>query len=140
MYEVRCISRRYNGVLAAFIVSECDVIFRTNHEPEAGLGDVAVVDIAMTQQVVAFNIQGVGVGIPTEAGIDDGVGMIGLHLTTGIGIGAHAVLIAIAEGQVEFREEMGLQLGGQLVAQILQRILRLQVVGHVLRLVQMTIG
>ena len=101
------------------------MIFRTNHEPEARLGDVAVVNVAMTQQVVTFYIYRIGIGIPTETAIDDGVGMIGLHLSIGIGIGAHAVLIAIAEREVEPTEQAGLQLGGQLMAQILECILRL---------------
>ena len=62
------------------------------HEPDAGLGHVAIVHIVVVEQVVGLGIERVTLGLPRQTGINDRVGVVVLYLSAGVGIGAHAVL------------------------------------------------
>ena len=64
--------------------------------PATRLGYIAVIYIVMTCQIVAFHINRIGVLVPSQTGINDGVGMIVFYLAINGGVLSHAVLPSIA--------------------------------------------
>ena len=99
-------------VAAAFVVFYClslDTVelvslksdASTGNDPCSGLRNVAVVNIAVVQQVVGFQVYRIGAGIPRKLSVNDGVGTVGEYLSVGVCIVSHAVLKAIVQGQVQ---------------------------------------
>ena len=64
-------------------------------EPAAGLGHASVVHVVRIEEIVGLGIERVAVGLPRQTGIYNGVGTVRLHVSVGVGIGAHAVLEAV---------------------------------------------
>ena len=96
------------------------MISGASHHPAPGLWHVTVVYVSFTGQVVPLYIERTGVSIPTEPCVHHRVGVIVAYLPVGIGIGAHAVLETILDGEGETLHKVQVERGGQLMAQILQ--------------------
>lgn len=69
-----------------------ETVAEARHEPDTRLGHVAVVHVTVVEQIVGFDVERIGVGLPRQTGINDGVGVVVLYLSAGVSIGAHAVL------------------------------------------------
>ena len=97
----------------------------SDSEPGAGLGHVAVVDVAaVVEQVADLGIKSIaGLG-PRQTGIHQGEGTVVAHLATERGVLAYTILPAQTYGEVELSPDVGRQSGYELVPQVLQRILR----------------
>ena len=54
--------------------------------PASRLNHIAIIHVAMVCQIISFQIDGVTCLVPRQSGVNDGVGVIGAHLTIGGGV------------------------------------------------------
>ena len=100
---------------------------------------MAKVNVRFVQQIVSLYIHRVVIGIPTQSCVNYAVRLVFGYLAVGVGVGARAVLHAVAYICMQALPEVGLQLCHQFVSQILQRVLALYAVGLHLILVNVAV-
>ena len=69
--------------------------------PASWLFNIAIIYVAMVCQIISFQIDGVTCLVPRQSGVNDGVGVIGAHLTIDGSVCPHAVLPTIVQRQLE---------------------------------------
>ena len=80
----------------------------TCHDPDAGLWNMAKINVRLVEQIVGFQIQVVVGRVPTQARIDNTVGLVFLYVVVAVGVGACTVLETVVQSQVELTDEVHL--------------------------------
>ena len=78
--------------------------------------------------------------VPGQTHIGDTIGGVALGFSLQIGIAAHTVLETVVDAHIQIRDQMQLQGSRQLVTEILQGILRLDMLSCLLVFIQVGIG
>ena len=84
----------------------------------------SVVVIADVEEIVGLEVSFPCTSFPCETGIRQEVGLVVVHTTIEIGIGAHTVLPSASEPQIELTRKGYLKIAHEFVAKILQGVLR----------------